>query len=121
MAVSCWLVPGAIDWLAGETVIETSVAELTAKVTEPSVPPRLAVIVLLPALAPVAKPAGEIPATLAFDEPQMAIPVKFCVLPSVNVPVAVNCSVVPVAICGFAGETAIEASVAAVTVSVVLP
>jgi hypothetical protein len=41
--------------------------------------------------------------------------------PSDNVPVAVNCSVVPFAIEGFAGVTAIDTSVAAVTVRVVEP
>jgi hypothetical protein len=48
-------------------------------------------------------------------------PVKFCVELSENVPVAVNCCVVPLAIEGFAGVTAIDTSVAEVTVSKVDP
>ena len=48
----------------------------------------------------------------------VACVVKFCVLPSVYVPVAVNCSASPLAIDGLAGVTAIDTSVAAVTVSV---
>ena len=43
--------------------------------------------------------------------------VRFCVLLSLYVPVAVNCCVVPFAIDGFAGVTAIDCSVAAVTVN----
>ena len=41
--------------------------------------------------------------------------------PSLNVPVAVNCCVAPLVIDGFAGVTAIDCSVAAVTVSTVEP
>ena len=47
--------------------------------------------------------------------------VKFCVELSEKVPVAVNCCFVPLAIEGFAGVTAIDTSVAAVTVRVVEP
>jgi hypothetical protein len=43
------------------------------------------------------------------------------VLPSEYVPVAVNCCVVPLAIDGFAGATAIDTGVAVPTVNVVLP
>ena len=46
---------------------------------------------------------------------------RFCVEPSVKVPVAVNCCVRPLAIVGFAGVTAIDVTTAAVTVSVVVP
>ena len=42
-------------------------------------------------------------------------------VPSLNVPVAVNCCVAPFAIDGFAGVTAIDCNVAAVTVSTVEP
>ena len=42
-------------------------------------------------------------------------------LPSVNVPVAVNCCFVPSAIDGLGGVTAMDASAAAVTVNVVVP
>jgi hypothetical protein len=43
------------------------------------------------------------------------------VVPSLKVPVAVNCCVAPLVIDGFAGVTAIDCSVAAVTVSTVEP
>jgi len=54
-------------------------------------------------------------------ELQVAVLVKFCVELSEKVPVAVNCSVLPFAIEGFAGVTAMDTSVAAVTVRVVDP
>jgi hypothetical protein len=47
--------------------------------------------------------------------------VTFCVLPSVNVPVAVNCWPAPSGMEGFDGATASEASTAAVTVRLVEP
>jgi hypothetical protein len=43
------------------------------------------------------------------------------VVPSLKVPVAVNCCVAPFTIEGFAGVTAIDCNVAAVTVSPVEP
>jgi hypothetical protein len=69
----------------------------------------------------VASPAVLIVATAAVEELHVAVLVRFCVLASVYVPVAVNCWVLPLAIDGFAGVTAIDTSVAAVTVNVVLP
>ena len=44
---------------------------------------------------------------------------RSCVVPSLYVPIAVNCSAVPFAIDGLGGVTAIETSTASVTVSVV--
>src|SRR6202012_1386763 len=46
-------------------------------------------------------------------EDQVTEVVRFCVLLSLNVPVAVNCCVAPFAIDGDAGVTAIDRSVAA--------
>jgi hypothetical protein len=69
----------------------------------------------------VANPPAAIVATVVVAELQVAVPVRFCVELSENVPVAVNCSVVPFTIEGFAGVTAIDTSAAAVTVRVVEP
>jgi hypothetical protein len=69
----------------------------------------------------LASPAVLIVATAAAEELHVAVLVRFCVLPSAYVPVAVNCSVLPLTIDGFAGVTAIDTSVGGVTVSVVLP
>jgi hypothetical protein len=60
-------------------------------------------------------------ATPGVSELHCTVPVMFCELPSVYVPVAVNCSVVPSGIDGIAGVTAIETSTAGVTVTVVDP
>ena len=68
-----------------------------------------------PAATPDANPEAEMVATVVFDEIHVTELVKFCVLASENVPVAVNCCVAPAAIDGLAGVTAIEVSVAAVT------
>jgi hypothetical protein len=68
----------------------------------------------------VANPAPLMVATLAFVELQVTELVRFCVLLSLYVPVAVNCCASPAAIEGLAGVTAIDTSVAdtaAVTVS----
>ena len=60
-------------------------------------------------------------ATVVVNELQVTELVRFWVLVSLNVPVAVNCCVVPLGIEGLAGLTAMDTSVAAVTVSVVEP
>jgi hypothetical protein len=78
-------------------------------------------MVVDPMLTPLASPAVLIVATPAAEELHVAVLPRFCVLPSLYVPVAVNCCVLPLVIDGFTGVTAIDASVAAVTVSVVLP
>ena len=59
-------------------------------------------------------------ATLASEEFQATAVVKSCLLPSVNVPVAVNCLVVVEAmlISAEAGDTVIDTNLAGVTVSV---
>ena len=56
----------------------------------------------------------------AFDDAQAAVLLRFCVDPSVYVPVAMNCSFKPFGIDGFAGVTAIDTSVAGPTVISVL-
>jgi hypothetical protein len=76
---------------------------------------------LVPAATPVANPLAVIVTTPVVCELQVTELVKFCVELSENVPVAVNCSVLPFAIEGFAGVTAIDISVAEVTVSTVEP
>jgi hypothetical protein len=74
-----------------------------------------------PAATPVARPVPEIVATDVFEELQVTELVMTPVLESEYVPVAVNCCVAAIAIAGFAGVTAIDVSVAAVTVRIVEP
>jgi len=87
--------------------------------------PDVACIVVVPKPAVVANPCEPdallIVATLGADELHAAVLVRFCVLPSLYVPVAVNCCVLPTAIEAFAGVTAIDTSTGAITVSVVEP
>jgi len=117
--VNCSVVPFAIDGFAGVTAIDASVAAVTVSVSAGLVTPFSdAVICEVPVPTPVASPAELIVATVVVPEFHVTLAVRFCVLLSVYVPVAVNCSVVPFAIEGFAGVTAIDTKVAAVTVSV---
>ena len=60
-------------------------------------------------------------ATAGVAEAQVTLPVRFAVLASEYVPVALNCWLAPAAIQGLAGVTAMLWRVAAVTVRVVLP
>src|SRR5207245_11717305 len=88
--------------------------------------PTVAVVVMgLPAATDVAKPCEPpallIVATAVLDELQVTWVVRSCVVKSLKVPVAVNCRVIPFAIPGSVGVTAIVTRVAAATVSVVLP
>ena len=106
-------------------MIEVSVGAVavTVRLTPGEVTPfTLAVIDVIPTATPVANP--RVPAALlidakpAFDESHAAVEVRFWVEPSLNVPVAVNCSVAPMAIDGGGfGVTAIEVRDRAVTVN----
>jgi hypothetical protein len=53
--------------------------------------PRAAVIVVLPATLAVSIPLLSIEATVVSDEPQLTCDVRSCELPSLQVPVALNC------------------------------
>jgi hypothetical protein len=91
------------------------------RVVEPLMAPEAACILLVPAATAVASPPEVIVATVVVCEVHIAMLVKFCVELSEKVPVAMNCSVAVIAIVGFAGVTAIDTSVGAVTVRVVEP
>ncbi len=109
----------------GVIAIDTSAAAVTVRIVDPLIVPEVAEIVASPCPTlvanPIVVPVVLIPAVVGVSEDHVTVLVRFCVLPSVNVPVAANCSVVPRAIDGLAGVTAIETNVAAVTVSVVDP
>jgi hypothetical protein len=78
--------------------------------------PEFAVILVLPALIPVAMPVASIVATASEPEPHVTLLVMSFVLLSLYVPVAVNCCIVPFAIVALDGVTAMESSVGAETV-----
>ena len=66
----------------------------------------------MPPETPVAKPEALTVATAVADELHAAELVRFCVLPSEYVPVAVNCCVPPSKTAGVAGVTAMETRLA---------
>lgn len=92
---------------------------------DPVIPLELAPITVVPAAIQLALPptlgAFAMVATVACDELQWAFSVMSCVLPSLNVPMAVNCSVPPAAAVGFAGVMTSETNVPVPTVRVVVP
>jgi hypothetical protein len=118
-------VPFAMLGFAGITAMETRAAGVTVKPVEPEIVPNVAVMVTAPWLAELARPlepdALLIDATLILEELQVAELVRSCVVLSVYVPVAANCRLVPFAMLGFAGITAMETSAAGVTVKTVEP
>jgi hypothetical protein len=121
VAVNCSVVPAVAEVFTGVTAMDTSVGAVTVSVVLPTMAPLVALIVLLPAFSADAKPALLIVAVVVLDDAHVTLAVMFCVELSLYVPVAVNCCVLPAATDGFTGVTAIDTSVAAVTVSVVLP
>ena len=91
VAVNCTLVPFAIDVLGELIVIDCRVAAVTVRANVLEVIPFCVAVMLLdPIAAPVAKPVVFILTVAVLELPQTAVLVRFCVLPSVNVPVAVN-------------------------------
>ena len=70
----------------------------------PLTAPSVAEIVVVPALTAVASPAAFTVATAVLDDAHVTWLVRFCVLPSEYVPVAVNCCVPPTVTVGFAGR-----------------
>ncbi len=93
-------------------MIELRDAFVTVNVALPETPPDVAVIVVVPPATALATPFVPdvllMVATAVDDELQLTELVRFCVLPSLNVPVASNCAVVVGAIEGVVVATAIE-------------
>jgi len=82
--------------------------------------PDVAVTRGLPIAAAMASPEPLIVARVVSEELQVAEEVMSFVLPSLNVPVALNCAVLPACTLGFAGVNTTDTSVGGgVTVSVV--
>ena len=72
----------AIEGEAGVTAIETRVAAVTVMVVDPVTLPELALMVVVPTPMALARPPGEIVATVPTEELQLTVVVRFCVLPS---------------------------------------
>ena len=125
VAVSCTVVPLAMEGPVGVTAIETSSAGVTVTAVVPETPAKVAVIVVLPTPLPVTRPwlPAELPtaATEGAEEVQVTKAVRFWVVPSEKFPVAISCSLVPLAIEELGGVIVIEVRTADVTVRVVVP
>src|SRR5262249_33515383 len=100
---------------------DVSVAFVTVRLVDPEIEPDVAVIVAVPAARPLARPVVVMLAMLPATALHVTELVRFCVEPSLKVPVAVNCSVTPIGTEGLGGGTAMEESAPAMTVSVVEP
>ena len=110
-----------MEGLAGVTAIETNAGAVTVSTVEPLIALDFAWIVELPCVMLVAKPKLFMVATPAAEEFQVTVLERFCILPSVNAPVAVNCCALPSGMEGLVGVTAIETNAGAVTISIIDP
>lgn len=89
--MNCWVVPAAMDGFAGVTATDANVGATTVNVVDPVTELVVAEIVVVPSATVVANPLLETAAIPGDDELQVDVVVRFLVLPSVYVPVAVNC------------------------------
>jgi hypothetical protein len=83
-----------------------------SRVADAFMDPELAVIMLAPTVTPVAMPFAPTNATLVLEDVQCTEVVRLLELPSLNLPVAVNCWLDPTPTDIDAGVTASEVSVA---------
>jgi hypothetical protein len=91
---------------------------------DPVTPTLVAVMVAVPTVLVVTeppRPALPTTATMMSDECQAAVCVRSSVVKSEKFPVAVSCTVVPLASEGFTGVITIEVRTAGVTVTMVDP
>src|SRR5271154_499945 len=111
--------------LAGLTVIDVRVASVTVNDACPVWLANSAVTVAFPGVIPVASPllgdALLTVATEAGDEVQVTEPVRPCVLPSVNIPTALNCVPVCSATVALGGETCTDFRVDDATTTAAVP
>ena len=79
VAVNCCVAPAMMMGLAGVTAMEINVVAVTVSVVALERLPNVAVIIVVPAATPVARPALDMVALLVFDELHVTDPVRFCV------------------------------------------
>jgi len=125
MAVYCVVDPFVMIADSGVTEMDSSATGVTNNVVESDTPPKVALMEVVPAFTEVASPFE--PAELltvaapVLEELQATDDVRSWTVASENVPVAVNCLVLPSAMLGLSGVTVKVFSIAAVTVSVAGP
>jgi len=117
VAMNCCAFPAAIEGFVGVTEIEARTGEVTVIVAAPCTVPEVAVIVVIPTMTPVARPAELIIAT---GDPELhpTEEVTSSILASLYVPMASNCTDKPAGVVPFAGVTVIDTRGAGPTVSV---
>lgn len=95
--------------------MSTSDAGFTVNVALPDTEPKVAITLDWPAALPNATPLELTSAKTGAETFHCTDSVRSCELPSLRVPVAVNCWVVPASTAAEAGCTAIDTSVAGLT------
>jgi len=93
VAVYCSVALRPSETLAGVTAMESRIGAVTVRVVEPTTVPEVAEIVVVPIAKLEAKPPAVIVAYAGVLDAHVAVLVRFCVLPSEYVPVAVYCCV----------------------------
>lgn len=122
IAENCSVVPAAMLPLTGVTAMDLSIALVTGRVVEPVMVPNVAVIVVGPAATALARPPLAVMVALEVSEElQVTCVVRSWDVLSENVPVALNCCVVPAATLWLTGVTVIDLSVTSLTGRVVVP
>src|SRR5471032_1360348 len=101
----------------GVTAIDNSTAGVTVSTVLALKAPVVAVICVAPATLPSAKPPAAMLAVAGVADAKAETAVTSCVVPSLNVPVTVNCCVPPMATDGVSGAMAMALSTAGDTVS----
>src|SRR5258708_505810 len=96
--------------------MEMSVAAFTVSVAVPDMPSSVALIVVVPAMTPRAKPVADTVATAPFDDVHCADVVTSWCDPSLSVATAEYATVPPTPVLAMTGVTAIDTILAAVTV-----
>ena len=119
--MNCWVKPFATDGFTGVTAIDCSIADVTVSSVDPLTEFRLAPMVLVPAVFAVTRPPVAMVAVEVFEDDHVTEAVRFSVLLSVYVPVALNCWVAPLIMVGFPGVMAMDCRAGGVTVSNVDP
>ena len=99
------------------TWIELSDEDSTIKLAVPLTEPDFAVMVAVPADCPRATPAVLTVATLVEEEDHVTPEVSVCLVPSLNVPFATNCSVEPGATNPELGVSEMEVNIAVLTLT----
>lgn len=103
VAVSCWLVPAARLNVLGLMAMPCSVAAVTVTDCVMCTEPELTVRLADPVATPCSNPVALTVTTAGFELEKLAVFVMFCVVPSLNVPVTVSCSLWPAATARLVG------------------